>query len=173
MDFLGVFHETVSVAPPPEPVKVIAPAPPSTPDSSNLSSGEVATGVALGALPWLAAPIVALAAARPLLQKVSRLANVCTIEQKSYQRANRAPVLVKLQGLYLNESLKKFKDGGADKVDRTYLSPLCFVGIRQPCAESVLEVVALIPETTLVRAPASLSRACLIISCHDEQSVLA
>lgn len=61
-----------TVPPPPAPVAKVAPAPtPATPKDSSLQGGEVAQGVALGALPWLAAPVVALAAVRPLLQQVS------------------------------------------------------------------------------------------------------
>lgn len=58
----------------PAPVPVPAPTPtPAKKSSSSIATEEVAEGVALGALPWVVAPVVALAAARPLLSKVRLL----------------------------------------------------------------------------------------------------
>lgn len=54
----------------PAPVPVPAPAPAKKAASSSIATGDVAEGVALGALPWVVAPVVALAALRPLISKV-------------------------------------------------------------------------------------------------------
>lgn len=62
------------VKPEPEPKAVVpvpAPAPKPTPPSGGaVGTDEVAKGVAIGALPWVVAPVAAFAALRPVLQKV-------------------------------------------------------------------------------------------------------
>lgn len=65
-------------APAPAPSKSVAPAP----SSSGLPAGEVAEGVALGALPWVVAPVVALGALRPLLAKV-RCVVLCPVASRA------------------------------------------------------------------------------------------
>eukprot|EP00611_Tribonema_gayanum_P024620 TRINITY_DN5479_c0_g1_i2.p1 TRINITY_DN5479_c0_g1~~TRINITY_DN5479_c0_g1_i2.p1 ORF type:complete len:351 (+),score=116.24 TRINITY_DN5479_c0_g1_i2:37-1089(+) len=99
---------------PPAPVAPKAVAPPAA--TSGASGTDVAAGVGLGVLPWLAAPVVALGAVRPLLAKG-------TAAREAVQKAAEAEAAAKAKAL----AESKLDKAGLTEADKKTLTAVLAV----------------------------------------------